>query len=437
MYEQQRRHLERIFNAAVTAVQPKQLFEKLIAPNAAFITAGDRSFALDGPGKIIVAGAGKAAASMAFELERLAGRHISTGLVVTKEGHGTPLRKIEVAIGAHPLPDERSVAASFQLLDLLSQATPQDTVIFLLSGGASSLLTDLPEGLNLDDINHTSDLLLRSGANIHEVNAVRKHLSRIKGGQLLRFMGGARVVTFAISDVIGSDFSVIGSGLTFADASSFGDALDVLKKYSLLDAVPVAVSDYLEKGMRGLIPETLKPGDPLLQRCNNHLLGDNATALDAAAASAMALGYETHITDRNMDGDVGQCAREWARKMATYWHPSKKICLLAGGETTVKVTGKGLGGRNQHFALTAAMRLPEFSHVSLLAAGTDGTDGPTDATGAFADTCTVSRAGALGIDTEAFLQNNDSYHFFDRLGSLHRTGPTQTNVMDIIITLIN
>jgi hydroxypyruvate reductase len=428
--------LVRIFNAAVKAVQPEQLIAKHLRLHEDKIQLGEEIMPIGNVRNFFVAGAGKATAAMSAEVEKILGYRIKDGAVAIKTGHHLPLKYVRQIEAGHPLPNFNSVVGANEITALVKQAHHSDVIIFLLSGGASSLMTDLPYGCTLEEIHHVFDLLLKSGASIHEMNIVRKHLSEIKGGQLIRQTHGAIVVTFIISDVIGNDVSIIGSGPTVPDPSTFNDAYSILEQYNLLEKAPTSVLNHLEKGRTKIIADTPKPGDKIFDRTRTYLMGDNNIALSAAAEEAKKLGYETEIVTNSMQGDVEVAAKEWTA-IAMSHDRNKKYCLIAGGETTVKVRGYGKGGRSQQFALTAAIGLQNNPHISLLAGGTDGTDGPTDAAGAIVNGGTIEAAGSKGLEAEKYLSNNDAYTFFEKAGGLLKTGPTQTNVMDIVITLIN
>ncbi len=283
----------------------------------------------------------------------------------------------------------------------------------------------------------TTQLLLDCGADIHEMNCIRKHISRVKGGQLARLAYPATVLTLILSDVIGDDLDVIGSGPTVPDRSTFADARAILVKYGIQNKVPPEVRARLNANE----PETPKPGDKIFKRVQNLIVGSNRLAVDAAAAEARALGYRTMVLSTFIEGETRDVARVHAaiaKEMRAAGNPLKPpACVISGGETTVTIRGKGLGGRNQEFTLAAAIDIAGLKNVAILSAGTDGIDGPTDAAGAFADGATVAQAKAAGMDASEFLANNDSYHFFERLGNLIKTGPTGTNVADIRIMLVS
>ena len=340
---------------------------------------------------------------------------------------------------AHPVPDERSVKAARRALDVAAATTSKDFLVVLLSGGASALMALPAEGITLEDKQHTVRQLLNGGATINELNAVRKHLSAVKGGRLAAATEG-RVETLAISDVVGDDLSVIGSGPTVADPSTFADALAVLDRRGGRAGYPSAVVALLERGQRGEIPETPKPDDPRMARSAARIIGGRMTAVEGAADAARSRGYHVHVIERPIVGEAREAARAFAadvhRLASTLSRPT---CIVGAGETTVVVKGSGLGGRNQELALAMA-NLPgpqgPGPHYTFGSIGTDGIDGPTDAAGAVVDATTAERAAALGLDLQHFLNDNDSYHFFSALDDLLRTGPTGTNVGDVHVALI-
>lgn len=378
-------------------------------------------------GRFFIAGAGKASARMAAGCEAALGALRVGGLAIVAEGCEVPLQSVRVRVADHPFPGQRSADAAAELSAAL--AATADPVICLISGGASSLLVQPRPPVNLTEKIEVNRLLLASGADINEVNCTRKHLSALKGGGVLRKTRSRPLLTLMLSDVIGDDQSVIGSGPTTPDASTFADARAVLEKYALLDRVAPAVRELLDHGMAGAVEETVKPGDPETANTVSAVIGNNRLALAAAAAEAERLGYEPLLEETPLLGDTTEAARQWLRRVAGSVD-GRQTCALAGGETTVIVRGRGRGGRNQEFALALVEPLAGRS-VSLLSAGTDGIDGPTDAAGAFVGGRTLERARAVGLDPFAALAANDSYSFFDRLGDLLRVGPTGTNVMDI------
>jgi glycerate 2-kinase len=412
-----------IFDAGLAAAEPARLVRTLDIPEP------------DPGGRLLILGAGKAAAHLAKPIEDALADRSYSGRVIVKHGHGLSLSRILVEEGGHPLPDQDGLDATRRLVSELEGLGAQDRIVFLLSGGASALLVAPAQGLSLEDKIAMTDLLLRCGATIQELNAVRKHLSAVKGGRLLQRMVPARVLTVLVSDVIGDDLSSIGSGPTALDPSTFQDALDVLTRYELIGVAPEQVVDHLRLGASGTIAETPKPGEPVLDFVEHRLLASNRHSLAAAAEQANALGFETEVFARDMVGDVHTQAKRFAKELAGRRARGGPSALLSGGELTLEITGAGSGGRSQEFAMVVAREIAGESDVIVLAAGTDGTDGPTDAAGAFADGGSWERARQRGIDPEAALANNDSYHFFEKLESLLKTGPTGTNVNDLVIGL--
>jgi glycerate-2-kinase len=365
---------------------------------------------------------------MAFEAEKILKHHIKEGVVATRDEFDFTLRHVRAILAGHPLPDTNSVVAAEEITKLLKKIRKDDLLIFLLSGGASSLMMDVPYDCTLDEVNTIFRQLLHSGATINELNTVRKHLSELKGGQLVKKCSGATIVTLIISDVMGNDLQSIGSGPTVGDETTFSDALNVLEKYGLLKTAPYAIVTHLQKGAEGNIRENPKPADHIFANTRNLIIADNKKALNAAVRKANALGYETHVVSESLSGLAEETAAEWVKEATASGR--QKLCLLAGGETTVQVKGNGKGGRSQQFALAAAIALKNSSDITLLAAGTDGSDGPTDAAGAIIDEKTYRS------EAESYLRNNDAYTFFEKYGGLVKTGATHTNVMDLVVTLI-
>jgi hydroxypyruvate reductase len=429
-----------VFRAGVEAADPVAAVLRSLRVKQGKLLAGRRRYPLDAFDNIWVVGAGKAGAAMAQAVERVLGARIRGGLVNVKDGHLARLRRIELNECGHPVPDGRGVRGAERIADIVRGAGKRDLIVCVISGGASALLPMPAAPITLEEKRATTSLLLACGANIHEINAVRKHISRIKGGQLARLAYPAQVLTLLVSDVVGDDLDVIGSGPTAPDASTFAGAQAILDKYGLGERIPAAVRERIERGMRGEIAETPKPGDPAFERTTNVIVGSNRLAVDAAARKARELGLRPVVLSTVIEGEAREVARMHAaiaREVRATGRPLKPpLCLISGGETTVTLRGNGLGGRNQEFVLAAAIDLAGSKEVVVLSGGTDGTDGPTDAAGAIADGATLERAGRLGLDARRFLAENDSYRFFDALGDLLRTGPTGTNVMDLRLVLV-
>lgn len=435
-----RDHARSIFGAGLEAVDPGHCVERaLLHPNAADMETMLAKAAAHG--RIFVVGGGKASALMARAIEARFGNRVAGGAVVVKYGHGVPLNGIRVIEAGHPVPDASGLKGAEAVLDIARQAKEGDLLVCLISGGASALLPFPSEGNTLADKQETTSLLLAAGSTIHEINAIRKHLSGIKGGGLALAAAPARVLTFILSDVVGDDLDVIGSGLTVPDSTSFADCLRILDRYGLLDRIPQTVRQRFEQGAAGLIPETPKHDSANFENVVNRIVGSNSLALSAAAARADALGYRPLILSSMIEGDARQAAcflNRIAREVARSSNPiAPPACILSGGETTVRVKGNGVGGRNMEMALAAALDMCGEKNTVMLCAGTDGTDGPTDAAGAFVDGDTVLRAVDLGLDPALYLADNDSYRFFSRLDDLLITGPTRTNVMDMQIVLVD
>ncbi len=391
--------------------------------------------------RLLTVGFGKASPSMAGALAESLGEMVDAGLVVTKYGHilASVPGRIRLFEAGHPVPDGNGRRATEELLGLVNAADERTLIVTLISGGGSALLVAPQDGISLADKQQTTSLLLHAGADIGELNTVRKHLSRVKGGRLAEAAFPATVVSFILSDVIGDRLDVIASGPTAADPSTFGDALGILERYQLSAEVPPAVVDLLRRGDRGDLPETPKPGSRFLERVENIIVGSNRQALAAAARSARELGLTVEILSAELTGEAREVGRQLAQKALTSAERKSGnagLCLLAGGETTVTVRGKGKGGRNMEMALAFAIEIAGHPGITFLSAGTDGTDGPTDAAGAIVDGGTVGRAKEMGLDPRQYLDNNDSYTFFQRCGGLLVTGATGTNVMDLQIVLI-
>ncbi|MGQ9806742.1 MAG: glycerate kinase type-2 family protein [Chlorobiales bacterium] len=383
-------------------------------------------------------GVGKASVAMAKAAKDVLGERISSSFIVTKYNHPSDAPSdLRIAYSAHPIPDENSYKNARELFRLCNEAKEDDLIINVVSGGASSLLSFPAGEITLDDKRFATELLLKSGATISEVNIVRKHLSKIKGGQLACAAFPATMLTLILSDVIGDDLGTIASGITAPDPSTFVDAYRVIEKYRLEKMMPDSVRSRLRRGMEGKIVETPKPDDECFTRVHNIIIGSNRVALKAIEEVAKELGYEAGILSDELSGEAREVAKNLARRGKQLAKSSRNMCLIAGGETTVTVVGRGKGGRNTEMALAAAIELDGTPNIVFLSAGTDGTDGNTNAAGAIADGSTLTRAKNLGLIAGEHLQNNDSYNFFQLVGDLVVTGVTNTNVMDIQLVLIN
>jgi glycerate 2-kinase len=442
-----RHHALQIFRAALQAADPYRAVLAHMSFDGRVLKTGGKRYRLDAFDRIQVIGAGKAGASMARAVERLLGRRISGGFINVPDGVSARLHRIQLHPCGHPIPDERGAEGARRILEIARSAGPRDLLIALISGGASAMLpapapplmrerpgsaqSFNPAGTgSLKDKQALTRQLLASGATIQEMNTVRKHLSLIKGGQLAQAASPATVIALLLSDVVGDDPGVIGSGPTVPDSSTVADAVRILEKYGVSVAADA-------------LHETPKPGDPVFARSHHVVVGSNRQAIAAAEACSRKLGYRTMVLSTTIEGETREIARMHAaiaREILSSNRPIRRpSCLLSGGETTVTVRGRGLGGRNQEFVLAALLALEGGAvdeSFTILSAGTDGIDGPTDAAGAIADASTLTRAASLGLDARRFLDDNDSYRFFEPLDALLKTGPTGTNVADVRVLLL-
>jgi glycerate 2-kinase len=464
-----RQQITRILQNALEAVDAGQAVRAHVTASEDVLRVGPSTYDLDWIERVFVVGAGKAGAPMAAALADILGARIAAGIVNLKHGHDLPsgkwrlrfggletgagdasrpeesaLSRIAIIEAGHPVPDEAGLAGAQRIAALVQGLTPRDLVIVLISGGGSALLPLPVEGVTLDDYRALTDLLLRCGADIREINAVRKHCSQLQGGGLARMAAPAQVVTLIVSDVVGSPLDVIASGPTVPDRSTFSDALAVLERYGLFREVPGGVLGHLRRGAAGAIPETPKPGDPFFDSIVNVVIGDNERAGRAAIAEARRQGFHSLLLTTFLQGEareIGKAVAGLAQGIA--WGQSDlnlPACVVLGGETTVTVRGQGMGGRNQELALAAAIALdgyppPDGVGVTIVSLATDGTDGPTDAAGGIVTADTVGRGRALGLDARAMLAENDSYRYLGALGDLLITGPTGTNVNDLILVM--
>ncbi|MBI5649358.1 MAG: glycerate kinase [Chloroflexi bacterium] len=427
-----------IFRAALDAGDPRGAIRRALERAGDRLRVREHAYDLR---RVFVIGFGKASAAMAHAVEEILDDKIFGGAVSVKYGHLAPLAKISLTEAGHPLPDENSLRGAQKILDLLRDTREDDLVICVISGGGSALLEFPVEGVALDDLRATTDVLLRAGATINELNTIRKHLSQVKGGQLAR-ASHAPIVSLILSDVLGSPLDVIASGPTAPDSTTFADARAIIARYDLRDQLPASVLAHLEQPDPSTRSgwDTPKSDDPIFARVQNVVIADNAIACEAALRAARDLGFNALLLTTFLQGEAREVAKVFAaiaREIATRDHPiAKPACIIAGGETTVTVRGDGAGGRNQELALAGAIEIAGMRNVVLLSGGTDGTDGPTDATGALADGATLARAAERGMDARAFLARNDAYHFFKPLDDLIITGPTNTNLNDVIVMLV-
>lgn len=407
-------HLTEIMTAALDAVDPFEAVSRHLA-----------DLNLDISVRIFVVGAGKAGLPMVRAVVDVLGGKISAGQVTVKDGYGglEKVGNVRIVEAGHPLPDERGVRSTQEILGLLEDTTPEDLVICLISGGGSALLT--APRISLDDLRKLTDELLACGATINEINTLRKQLDRVKGGGLARAVHPARVLTLILSDVVGDPLDMIASGPTALNPDTVQDALDVIRKYDLVEKIPESIVEVLRQGAGNW--------DVPMSRCENILVGNNETAAYAALGKAERLGYHTRLLTTTVQGEAREVGRELAETLGEAVRTEPRPFLwIAGGETTVTIRGEGKGGRNQELALAAVEVLAEMENVAFISLATDGEDGPTDAAGAVVTGQTLRRAKELGLDPGDYLANNDSYNFFDPLGELLKPGPTQTNVNDLV-----
>ncbi len=445
-----RADLLRIYAAAVSAVEPRRLIARAL--DGAIKGGEDVLSIVDSAARIYLLAVGKAATGMAAEAQSRVGPKLKEGLIIVPSGGETARTTPEIAgsstttnfgsfrvlPASHPIPDASSEAAGWAALEMVSHAKAGDLLLMLLSGGASALMVAPAGSIKLADKVALTSALMRAGATIRELNTVRKHLSSVKGGRLLRALApGVRVLTLILSDVPGNDLATIGSGPTAADPTTYSDAIAVMKRRGLWGRAPESVRDHLERGAAGEFDETLKPGDPVMARVKNLIVGDNGAATAAAVETAIALGYAVE-RGRELSGEANDVGRALAAHLATI--ERERVCVIAGGEPVVTVKGSGKGGRAQQCALAMALELARIAagrRIAAIFAGTDGVDGPTDAAGAIVTPVTVGRGSETGLDAQAALERNDSYSFLKALGDLVIIGPTGTNVADIFVGLVN
>lgn len=444
-----RSNLSNIFNSALIAVNPYNAVKNMMTVDGERLTVGDCVYNLESFTRVIVIGAGKGTALMAHAVEEILGKRIDEGTIIVKYGYRWPLEKVRQVEAGHPIPDQAGVEATEEIVRMVEKADAKTLVICLLSGGGSSLLVSPAFGLTLEDKKVATDILLRHGATINEMNTVRKHLSRVKGGRLAQIANPAEVLTLVLSDVIGNELDVIASGPTVPDSSTFTDALKIVIKMMEKDKkgarFPQKVIDFLWDGVKGKEMETPKEGDDLFKHTANVIIGSLEHALTAAKDRASEMGFDARVITDKLQGEAREAAKylvEKAKEVKLEKSDGKPVCLISGGETTVTVKGTGVGGRNQELALAFALEIEGVEGITMLSAGTDGTDGPTDAAGAVVDGETAISARKSGLDPVAYLENNDSYNFFKRFdaisgGNAHLvTGPTGTNVMDMQIVVV-
>jgi len=429
-----------IFQSGIDAVDAEAAVSSACQIKENRLQIQDTGFDLSAYANIYVIGAGKASAAMAMALESLLGDRIAGGAITVKYAHTRPLKHIDLIEAGHPIPDDNGLKGAQRILEIADQANESDLVICLLSGGGSALLPQPAASLTFSDKQAVIQTLLDCGATINEINALRKHISAIKGGRLAKKVWPATLITLILSDVVGDKLDVIASGPTVPDSSTFSDCITIIDAYHLKDRIPESVINHLELGASGGIEETPKSDAEAFNRTFNYIVGSNITALDAARKTAENLGYHTLILSSMIQGETRDAAKfhtAIAKEIRQTGNPvAPPACLLSGGETTVTIKGDGLGGRNQEFALAAAIDIREEDMMVILSGGTDGTDGPTDAAGAIVDGASAQKAENKGLSPYTYLNNNDSYHFFSQTEELLMTGPTGTNVMDLRIVLV-
>ena len=446
----QRRLVDAVIHAALDAVDPREaIFRRVQRAGSALMIDG-RAVDLRAADRVFLVSIGKAAAPMAGALIDLLGDDLAAGVVVTKRGHAAhfePPPVVRLVEAGHPAPDENSIAGARLIAAMLKDATDRDVLVCALSGGGSALVTLPVEGVSLADLQAATDALLRSGATIHELNAIRKHVDLFKGGGLAGMSRGAGTFALLLSDVVGDDLSVIASGPAAPDPSTFHDAWRVIERYRLESVVPASVRAHLQAGLRGDAPDTPKPGDPVFERVHNVIVGSNRMAAEAAERFLCSRGLNTLFLSTTVQGEareVGRVASAIAREIVASDRPvARPAAVIAGGETTVTVRGGGAGGRNQELALSAAIGIDGLDAVWIVALATDGGDGATDAAGAIVNGGTMACARRAGLDAGRYLMENDSHGFFRALsatgesacGELIVTGPTGTNVNDLLFVL--
>jgi hydroxypyruvate reductase len=434
--------IQAVLNAALAAVDPVQVVRNNLKSENRSILVGNQSIQLNERGNLYLAAAGKASIPMVSAVLDLVGDRISGGVVITKYGHrdrSLEERFVELDIqvfeAGHPVPDPNGIKATEYLINFLQRTTPEDQVICLISGGGSALLTSPVPPISLDELISLTSVLLASGISIVEFNILRKHLDLLKGGGLAKFAYPAQLISLILSDVVGDPVEIIASGPTVPDSSTYNDCLEIIRRFELEDNIPDAILDHFQKGMRTEIEETPKPDDKIFNNSFTRIIGSNSTAVNAAVQQAQLQGMETLLLTTFLEGEA-RCAGEFLSTIARQLTAdesllSRPACIVAGGETTVTIKGNGLGGRNQELALGAVKNIADLPDCLLITLATDGGDGPTDAAGAVINGETLQRALQKGLDPTSYLQNNDSYHFFEQLGDLLKPGPTMTNVNDL------
>jgi glycerate 2-kinase len=437
---EQREKVLAILSTALEAVDPIHAVKRHVSLAGDELRIGQRTYDLRKYGNIYVIGGGKAGASMASAMEEILEERLTAGLINTKYDYLAETKVVRINEAGHPIPDAAGMNGAREIVELAARASEDDLVICLISGGGSALMTLPVKGITLADMEALTSALLRCGATINEINTIRKHLSQIKGGNLSRLAYPAEIVSLILSDVVGNPLDVIASGPTVPDSSSFAQAYGIIERYGLLDELPSSIVQHLRQGNEGIIPETPKYGDPIFTKTHNLIIASNEVAAKAAMAKAEDLGFNALLLSTFVEGEAREAAHVFSAIAKEILHSGQPVfrpaCVVAGGETTVTIRREGKGGRNQELALAAAIQLEGLDEAMIVALATDGTDGPTDAAGAIADGSTVRRATEKGLSAREYLANNDSYHFFEALGDLIITGPTNTNVNDLTFVFV-
>ncbi len=435
LYGKRRKLIEPIWRAALAAVEPQAAVLRAVQRRGNVLQVAGRRYDLAAYRHVYLIGMGKAGAPMAQAAESLLGDRLTDGVVVVKRGHEVALQRCRLYSAGHPIPDEAGVAATREAVALAQKAGPDALLLVLISGGGSALFTVPALGLTLADLQQVTDLLLRAGATIQEMNAVRKHLSAVKGGHLAKLASPATVVGLVLSDVVGNSLDSIASGPLTPDSTTFVDVDEILQRYGLWERLPQRVRGHLRAGLAGSVAETPKVGDAVFDRVQMVVVADNRVAAQTAAQAARKAGFHTLLLSSFVEGEAREVAKvlsALAREEIRYGQPLPlPACFIAGGETTVTLHGGGKGGRNQELALAGAIALAGWPNVLLVTLATDGNDGPTDAAGGVVDGETVRRGAALGLCARDYLSRNDAYRYLQSTGTLLRTGPTNTNVNDL------
>jgi hydroxypyruvate reductase len=437
-----KQHVREILRQAVAAADPYASMQRTISRSGENLLVrmaeGTKQYSLSAYRHLWVVGCGKAGTPMSLALEAAVGDRICGGIVVVKHGHTGAQKpeKISIVEAAHPEPDEAGVAACRDSIEMLKKAGADDLVVAPISGGGSSLWPQPVPSVTLGDKKETTRQFLACGADIHEMNAVRKHVSLVKGGQAARYASPADVLVVAVSDVVGDEVDAIASGPFAPDTTTFADAWHVIEKYALADSLPQSVREHLRRGVEGIEAETPKNTEPLFRKVTHALCATNRNALDAAAGAARLLGYEPLVVAEPLTGECRDAANRFCLRLKEL-RRGTPCCLISGGETTVTL-GKsyGKGGRNQEFALASAFALEDIEGAVVASCGTDGSDGPTGAAGAIADRSTLARAREAGLDPHEAFHGHNAYPLFEKLGDIIVTGPTNTNVMDVQIGIV-